>query len=100
MCQNIANLFMWVDPPPGFMESLGLLKGHNDFLLAPMEEIVLMAEPKVPSHLRTPAPYDPKETLEFLAGQFVDLINQTAVVVFDNAKKRIVLNFNEFQRGT
>lgn len=63
------------DPPPGFFERLGIPEGHpTRHLIAPMQEVLLPLEPKLPMDARSPKLAD-LTRLELVIPQFRQFVN-------------------------
>ena len=84
------------DPPEGFFESLNVDQ-RSRFEFSPMEEILLEMEPKKPLDQRTGSKaYEDAIKLESIAPDFVELLNASCKLLFEDAKNNIQLNYDHF----
>lgn len=85
------------DPPPGFFEKLGIEgdKGKQA-LFSPMDEILLISQPKTPWRKRQPQEYKDIDKLESVTERFCTFINICGVKVLEDARSRIKLDQYEF----
>lgn len=89
------------DAPEGFFESLAIGEDKGlRFNYSPMEEIILMPEPKTPPSKQNPeATYVNFATLEEVAEAFCQFINVSCVKALEDAQNNIKLNHYEFLKG-
>jgi len=84
-------------PPPGFFKKLGI---ENDkemqWLYSPMEEIILIRQPKTPWRQRENEKYQPPPLLETIAEEFCTFINTCGEKALKDAKRNIKLKYNKF----
>ena len=84
------------NPPPGFFKKLGI---ENDevmqMLCSPMEEIILIRQPKTPWKQRKKN-YSPHPLLETIAEEFCTFINTCGEKALKDAKRNIKLKYNKF----
>ena len=85
------------DPPSGFFEKLGIEgdKGKQA-LFSPMDEILLISQPKTPWRKRQPQEYKDIDKLESVTERFCTFINICGVKVLEDARSRIKLDQYEF----
>lgn len=80
------------DPPAGLFEALGLKEDDpRRFAIAPMEEIILVADPKKPTATRGPVPVAEQLSFEQVVREFAKLIESTGDEALKDAKANIVL---------
>jgi hypothetical protein len=85
------------DPPPGFYETLGFVgKEREKILFSPSAEILLPRDPKTPLMERISRERHEYQTLEGLAQEFVQFINQTSRLALADARSTITLAHNKF----
>lgn len=87
-----------MDPPEGLFEALGLKDDPRRFAIAPMEEIILIEDPKKPPATRGPVPVNEQLSFEQIVRDFVKLIESTGHEAFKDAKAKIVLTEQRFLR--
>ena len=85
------------DPPPGFFEKLGIEgdKGKQA-LFSPMDEILLISQPKTPWRKRQTQKYKDIDKLESVTEKFCTFINMCGVKVLEDTRSEIKLNHYEF----
>ncbi len=87
------------DPPPGFFEYFGAQTDPTKrTLLTPHAEIIVTRDPKRPKSDRTPTPYEDRVVMESIVAEFCDFIRRSCLLAIDDAKTKINLPYNEFQR--
>lgn len=86
------------DAPAGFFESLGVADNPSVQSLSwPMEEIILLPDPKTPYIKRTQTTQTNLKTLEIVAEKFCIFINTTGEKALSDAKTYVKLNYTSFQ---
>jgi len=84
-----------IDAPSGFFEALGI---HNNkeaqFAFLPMEEIILNPNPKAPNIARKTI--SNQRLLEDLCIDFVELVNESSRLAYEDARSTIPLRHLEF----
>ena len=85
------------DPPHGFFEKWGI-EGDAviQALVAPMAEILLTSQPKMPWRKQQPQEIEDIDKLESVTERFCTFINICGVKVLEDVKSRIKLNQYEF----
>ena len=85
------------DPPHGFFEKWGI-EGDEAIqaLVAPMAEILLTSQPKMPWRKQQPQEIEDIDKLESVTERFCTFINICGVKVLEDVKSRIKLNQYEF----
>ncbi len=82
-----------LDPPPGFYEGLGI---PDDPSLRsrywPMAEILITENPKSPWATQIASPARVADTLEAMAAEFTDLVNETGIAALRDARNNIRLS--------
>jgi hypothetical protein len=81
-----------MDPPAGLFEALGLENDPRRFAIVPMEEIILIVDPKRPPATRGPVAVDEQLRFEQVVHDFAKLIESTGGEALKDAKENIVLN--------
>jgi len=87
-----------VDPPVGLLEALGLQDDPRRFAIAPMEQIILIADPKKPPATRGPVPLSEQLSFELLVHEFAKLIESTGSEALKDAKANIALKESRFRQ--
>jgi hypothetical protein len=85
-----------MDPPAGLIEALGLKDDPRRIAIAPMEEIILIAEPKKPPATRGPVPVAEQLSFEQVVREWAKLIESTGDEALKDAKATIVLKESGF----
>lgn len=86
-----------LNPPPGFFKKLGIEKNKGlQFLCSPMEEILLLPEPKKPRHQRNTVAYEDTYKLEEITERFCEFINMSVEYALKDAQENIKLNHYDF----
>jgi hypothetical protein len=86
-----------MDPPAGFLEAMGLKDDPRRIAIAPMEEIILIAEPKRPRATRGPVPVAEQLSFERVVRDFAKLIEATGGEALKDAKANIALNESQLR---
>lgn len=83
------------DPPQDLLDQLGIKRGSSEqFVVAPMAEILLKQDPKDTGTIAIP---QQPRTLELLASEFVDFISESGAAALTDAKANIFLNESELR---
>jgi hypothetical protein len=80
-----------MDPLAGLFEALGLKDDPHRFAIAPMEEIILIADPKRPPATRGSVPLAEQLSFEQVVRDFAKLIESTGGEALQDAKANIAL---------
>lgn len=97
------TIYIWwkcrLDSPKGFFESMGIYEEYHKWPFLPMEEIILMGNPKI--HRLTRLDWNLwKEwniLLEDFAIEFTNFINKTWELLLTDSKMNIKLKYSNFQ---
>lgn len=85
------------DPPPGFFEALGIKENApGRFLFSPHETIILKHEPKAPRGKRSSIPSEEHSTLEIIVPQFLEFLQKSCELAFNDVQTNISLNRSKF----
>ena len=92
---------MRADPPPGFFESIGVPEDDSKrFLYWPHQEIILTHDPKTPRLHRQSVRREDYMTLEGLAKECMDFLQNTGKLALQDAGDHIELQYSEFQNSS